>query len=188
MNVLYLQLSPKMDEVVFWQHYFFRVMYIRLTLGIEKVGTNAAYTIMKALQEDEVIYKPTFVPPPQIKSSVMVTPDRSKNANNTILSDRKVSPAADKDTKVVPDTVPEDPEEIERQITMETRRIAEAALAAEVEAELDDDIDLTDLGDLDLGDDADDFDYVGDLQDDDELEAQIALELAKESEKDMKKA
>ena len=72
---------------------------------------------------------------------------------------------------------------------MESRRIAEAALAAEVEAELDDDdIDLTDLGDLDLdlGDDADDFDDLGDLDNDDELEAQIALELANESEAENK--
>lgn len=180
-----------MDEVVFWHHYFFRVMYIRLTLGIEKVGTNAAFTIMKALPEDDVIYKPTFVPPPQIKPvhekfSPMVSPDRSKSVNNTSLSDRKNSPAVLKETETEADNISEDPEEKERQISMESRRIAEAALAAEVEAELDDDIDLTDLGDLDLDDDTDDFDYVGDLQDDEELEAQIALELAKESEKDKK--
>jgi hypothetical protein len=177
-----------MDEVVFWHHYFFRVMYIRLTLGIERVGTNAAYTVMKALPEDDVIYKPTFVPPPQVKpahekSSSPVSPNKS---NENSLSDRKNSPAAIKEVKTEAENIPEDPEEKERQISMESRRIAEAALAAEVEAELDDDIDLTDLGDLDLEDDADDFDYVGDLQDDDDLEAEIALELAKESEKDKK--
>jgi hypothetical protein len=177
-----------MDEVVFWHHYFFRVMYIRLTLGIERVGTNAAYTVMKTLPEDDVIYKPTFVPPPQVKpahekSSSPVSPNKS---NENSLSDRKNSPAAIKEVKTEAENIPEDPEEKERQISMESRRIAEAALAAEVEAELDDDIDLTDLGDLDLEDDADDFDYVGDLQDDDDLEAEIALELAKETEKDKK--
>lgn len=163
-------------------------MFIRLTLGIERVGANAAYAIIKALPEDDVIYKPTFVPSPQVKpvnekSSSPVSPNRS---NDNSLSDRKNSPAATKETESELENAPDDPEEKERQISMESRRIAEAALAAEVEAELDDDIDLTDLGDLDLEDDTDDFDYVGDLQDDDELEAQIALELAKESEKDKK--
>ena len=174
-----------MDEDVFWRHYFFRVKYIRLLLGIERVNSNNVYTIMKALPEDDVIYKPTFEAPPKIKTVKIPSSPAPIPASSTSVSSSKSG--VDNDDVKNDSSEVEDPEEKERQNVLETRRVAEAALAAEVEAELDDDdIDLTDLGDLDLGDDdVDDFDDLADLNDDndDELEAQIALELAKEEKK-----
>ena len=183
-----------MDEEVFWHHFFFRVKYIRLTLGIEEVADDFFSATMKSLNEDEVIYKPTFVPIPVVKSDVLKVPNAqtsSKPGNSTedSSSDRMKGTGKETEKKIASSEVIEDPEEKQRELNMESRRIAEAALAAEVEAELDDDdIDLTDLGDLDLdlGDDADDFDDLGDLDNDDELEAQIALELANESEAERK--
>ena len=169
---------------MFWRHYFFRVKYIRLALGIEKPGSNSAYVSMKSLLQSDVLYEPTFEPPPRVKTA------------GTKATVSPVSTPASKSPKDIPSqnssvqdergaVIVEDSEVIERQNVLETRRVAEAALAAEVEAELDDDdIDLTDLGDLELGDDTDDFDDLGDLDDDDaELEAQIALELAEEEKK-----
>ena len=183
-----------MDEEVFWCNYFFRVKYIRLALGIEKVGSNNSYTIIRSLREEDVIYKLE----PQSKVAVTTR----KEANHTLVSNQSTSsrspnassPSSNTNiettTSIAGIEGVEDTEERERQNSIETRRIAEAALAAEVEAELDDDdIDLTDLGDLDLGDDdcegddTDDFDDLGDLDDDGKLEAQIAHELAQEDEK-----
>ena len=185
-----------MDEEVFWRNYFFRVKYIRLALGIEKVGSNNSYTIMRSLREEDVICKSC------VESQSKVTVTTRKEATHALVSDQSTSsrspnassPLSNSKTETTPSIAGsvgvEDIEERERQNSVETRRIAEAALAAEVEAELDDDdIDLTDLGDLDLGDDdgdgddTDDFDDLGDLDDDGKLEAQIAHELAQEDEK-----
>jgi hypothetical protein len=181
-----------MDEELFWQHYFFRLKYIRLKLGIEQPGSNNAYKAIKDLSEDDILYKPNFVPSPAPKTEAILKtpkPVSSSNNNGKKVPDKKsvsnTGPAeAEKDSS----TEEQKEAEKERSI-MECRRIAEAKLAAEVEAELDnDDIDLIDLGDLDLGDDGDDFDDLGgdDDDDDDELEAQIALELACETEEDTK--
>ena len=177
-----------MDEEVFWHHYFFRVKYIRLIKGLEKVGTDTTSNVMKALNEDLVLYKPTFEPEVKIrvapaKASTMQTPGKVAPSNDSTDVDRSDSGNQKKDEKKdTSDGANEDLEAKKIQLSMETRRLAEAALAAEVEAELDDDdIDLADLGDLDLGDDVDDFDDLGDLDDDDELEAQISRELANES-------
>lgn len=182
-----------MDEEVFWQHFFFRVKYIRLSLGIEEVGNDFFSATMKALKEDEVIYKPTFVPIPAAK----INPSKVSSANTSnepvnlseASSNDRMKGTNEIEKKIDSAGLNKDPEQKQKEIEMESRRIAEAALAAEVEAELDDDdIDLTDLGDLDLdlGEDADDFDDLGDLDNDDELEAQIALELANESDADGK--
>ena len=178
-----------MDEEVFWHHFFFRVKYIRLSLGIEEVGNDFFSATMKALHEDEVIYQPTFQPMPVVKSNPLKVPSTNTSIKPVILSEASSNDRMKGTGNEIEKTtdlaeLSKDPEQKQREINMESRRIAEAALAAEVEAELDDDdIDLTDLGDLDLdlGDDADDFDDLGDLDNDDELEAQIALELANES-------
>ena len=177
-----------MDEEAFWQHYFFRVKYIRLIKGLEKVGNDTTSNVMKNLNEDLVYYKPTFEPEVKAKVapvnvSTIQSPGKVAQSNDSVDNDRLDSDNQKKDEKKdSADGAIEDSEAKKIQISMETRRLAEAALAAEVEAELDDDdIDLADLGDLDLGDDVDDFDDLGDLDDDDELEAQITRELALES-------
>lgn len=190
------QFSPKMNEEDFWRNYFFRVKYIRLALGIEKAGANNSYVIIRSLREEDVLYKPTFEPPPKIKSTTQKEAPSTPTFNQSPLSKSSSVSSPSANTKTVNESSnstledAEDVEERDRQSILEARRMAEAALAAEVEAELDDDdIDLTDLGDLDLGDvddngnDTDDFDDLGDLEDDEELEAQIALELAQEEEK-----
>lgn len=178
---------------MFWHHFFFRVKYIRLTTGIEEVADDFYSATMKALKEDEVIYKPTFVPILVVKSDPQKSPSvqtpSKPGSSSESSSDQMKGTSRETEKKVSTSEVNDDPVEKQRELNMESRRIAEAALAAEVEAELDDDdIDLTDLGDLDLdlGDDADDFDDLGDLDNDDELEAQIALELANESEAENK--
>jgi hypothetical protein len=183
-----MQLSPKMDEEAFWQHYFFRVKYIRLIKGLEKVGNDTTSNVMKNLNEDLVYYKPTFEPEVKVKvapvkAATIQSPGKLAQSKDSVDNDRLDSDNQKKDEKKDnADGAIEDSEAKKIQISMETRRLAEAALAAEVEAELDDDdIDLADLGDLDLGDDVDDFDDLGDLDDDDELEAQITRELALES-------
>ena len=180
-----------MDEEVFWRHYFFRVKYIRLIKGLEKAGTNTSSSVMKTLNEDLVLYKPTFEPELKIgvapsKASTTQTPGNVVLPNDSVDKDRLDGENQKKDEKKeTADGAIEDSEAKKIQLSIESRRLAEAALAAEVEAELDDDdIDLADLGDLDLGDDVDDFDDLGDLDDDDELEAQITRELALESSKD----
>ena len=201
-----------MNEETFWRHYFFRVKYIRLKLGMEKISISTDYlNQIKEIPEEKVIYKPTFVPPPKkVKPKQNDTPTSStitKSTNNTTsstMTNKTKSNIIDKKggddshhSEVNDNDAEEEEEEDnhEEDVTgmtkeeLEKRRKAEADLAAEVEAELDnDDIDLGDIGDDDL--DGDDFDDLGDLmgddeinmgegdeEDDAELEAQIAREL-----------
>ena len=140
-----------MHEEVFWQHYFFRILYIRLKLGIEIIDVESPLLPIKQIPEDDILYKPTFVPPPKpVKPVVVINglspgskPMTPSSSSSQIV--HEASPVAQEDNE------DEEDEEVDETAKkeLEIRRKEEKALAAEVEGFLDND-DL-DLGDLDEG-------------------------------------
>ena len=139
-----------MHEEVFWQHYFFRILYIRLKLGIEIIDVESPLLPIKQIPEDDILYKPTFVPPPKPVKPVVINglsspgskPMTPSSSSSQIV--QQASPVAEEDNE-------EEDEEVDETAKkeLEIRRKEEKALAAEVEGFLDND-DL-DLGDLDEG-------------------------------------
>ena len=139
-----------MHEEVFWQHYFFRILYIRLKLGIEIIDVESPLLPIKQIPEDDILYKPTFVPPPKPVKPVVISglspgskPMTPSSSSSQIV--HETSPVAQEDNEE------EEDEEVDETAKkeLEIRRKEEKALAAEVEGFLDND-DL-DLGDLDEG-------------------------------------
>lgn len=228
------QLSPRLKEEIFWKHYFFRARYLRVKSGIEKTDPGTELAAIKQIPEDDIIFKPTFVPPPKpVKApapaaaapgggAAASTPAKGGVATSSSSGSLKSPPSSSSSgvaaaasssssssssgagaaggTAPDPLDLDDDGEEVDEETRkeLEARRKEEQALAAEVEAELDnDDLDLGDLDDDDLddldddlgdlgigkkaaggsgsgGDDSDDGD-----DNDDELEAAIKRELGK---------
>ena len=138
-----------MHEEVFWQHYFFRTLYIRLKLGLEIIDVESPLVPIKQIPEDDILYKPTFVPPPKPVKPVVTNgmspgskPMTPSSSSSQII--HEASPVAEEDIEEDDDGVDEAAKK-----ELEIRRKEEKALAAEVEGFLDND-DL-DLGDLDEG-------------------------------------
>jgi hypothetical protein len=161
---IHAKLSPKMDEEAFWRHYYYRCFYLRAKIGMEGAVTQES---IRALQEDDIIFKPS--------ESVEAAYQERKAAalaakrEQELASVRASSPSSSsgpsnggQNTKGgdgAADDEAEDPAEASKR---RERLRAEAALAAEVEAELsNDDLgNLSDLDDLNLDDD-DDFEDLG---------------------------
>lgn len=151
---MHAKLSPRMKEELFWELYYFRIVFLRVKIGMETNDVIERYLP----REHEIIHK-NVVPISKSSNNDTTKKDSSNNINN------------DDD---------EDDEALASIINQ--RRIADAELKAEVEAELDNDIDidmleneLENIGDID-----DEFEDLG-LDnigvDDDDLEKQIAREL-----------
>jgi hypothetical protein len=60
---MHAKLSPKMGEEVFWQYYFFRIEYLKASVGLSSHKPTIIVTLKK-IKYDDIIFKPTFVPPP----------------------------------------------------------------------------------------------------------------------------
>ena len=208
---VHAKLSPKMDEEIFWKHYYIRIMYIRASVGID--GTDAKESPFGSQKEEDVaIYQPTIKMPlssssaDSYEAAAATASSSSRERGATEGGRRRVrtrqqSASQEQGRRKNDDDVCEEEEEEEDEgeegeggvdeevqdkevdpaIAVEERRRAEAALAAEVEAELQDEeaLDLSDLGALvGEGDDDDDLGVLVLDDDDDVLEAQIARELA----------
>jgi hypothetical protein len=140
---MHAKLMPHMNEEDFWSHYHFRIMYTRATVGLDGEAIKAGP--LGSLEEDQI---PIFQPA-HIKAHIT----HNSSATNIV------------DTSTEVDLTEEQQEEL----TAKKRRDEEAALAAEVEAELlGEDLDLDDLDDM-SGADLDDLDDLDALE---ELEAE----------------
>lgn len=150
------KLSPKMDEAVFWKNYYCRIVYLRALSGID--GPIAKQT---AIQYDktEIIYEPLE------PSNLQETPISIINTTNVKSSEHHVKPTSKGNS---PRSNLKEEEEIKLNLEEE-----------------EDQIDINDLDDMDLlgelGDlDGEDYEEIGESDCDDELAAQIALELAED--------
>jgi hypothetical protein len=153
---MHAKLSPRMKEELFWELYYFRIVFLRVKIGMESNDVIERYLS----RENEIIHK-NVVPVNKGPNKDSTKKDSSNNINN--------------------DEDDEDDDALASIINQ--RRIADAELKAEVEAELDNDIDIDILeNELDNIDDIDDefedlgLDNIG-ADDDDDLEKQIAREL-----------
>lgn len=184
---LHARVSPKMDEEIFWRNYYARIYFLRYKSGIDSPEPNA---YLDSLDKADVIYCSS-------------SPERPDPPARTVGAETRSSPLNQQQENVANAEWDASGEDVysstssgwvgrgrgkEKELELDRRRAEEAAaLAAEVEAELGDDsgsgptAGVEEEEDLDLLAD-DDFEDLGDLDDEDdaELEAQIAKELAGE--------
>lgn len=165
---MHARLASKMNEETFWHFYYYRIMYLRASIGID--GPTAKESLLGQLSEDEV-------------TVFHATRDYEAKDTETSVVRRKPTVAQSSGASAdKAEGAPAAAEDDIQDMAQVNRRKAEAELAAEVQAELDDDDDLVnfdpdddDLGELGIDDG---HDLSGD-EDDSELEAQIARELEK---------
>ena len=155
---VHAKVSPNMSEEMFWKNYYQRIQFLRKKSGIDG---EEAQNFVKSVDESKVIFE---YESPSIEKNIEVA-----TANGDSFTSETASSV-------------EDDETLKEQREAEKRREAELKLQQEVEAELEDDLDV-DLDDLGIDDDDDDLGNLDDLDGeiDEELEAQIAKELAEES-------
>lgn len=155
---MHAKLSPKMkNEEDFWNHYYLRTMYLRAVAGLEGKVFQDKY---RSVTEESIVFPPSF------------DADYSRRKVEKEQKDATVKESQESDAK-------------KAQAKQKESEDEKAALAKEVEEELrDEDIDLTDLNDLEGADD--EFENIDDTDLDDEadLEAQIARELGRAEEGD----
>lgn len=174
--------SPKMDEVIFWRNYFIRVYYLRAKVGID--GVEAQEAVSNLPFDNLFIGKPTKEPSNAVSE---MAPVASKPTESPPLSTTNVNHSQEWDGSDPTDSSlslndnvismsETDESDIRKRLAAE-----EAALAAEVAAELENDNLEIDLGDLDqmlIDEGFEELQIPVDvLGNDDELEAQIAKEL-----------
>jgi len=164
---VHAKLSPRMDETEFWRNYYLRVQYLRARIGM---AGKAAKDGLGSEPQENIICR--F----KLKTgNVGGSNSANSGEEEVVFTDAEVEDAGKKAA-----------EEKER-----ARKLEQAALAAEVEAELlsgevdvsDVDLDNLDLGDLELNDedleDLSDLDESG-LAPTSLLDAEIARELDEE--------
>lgn len=195
LSQIHAKVCPKMDnEELFWRNYYYRVRYIRGAYGIEGQAVRDLY---KQINEEYLIFPPLVLytePPEGKKEAVMDTVPgssfstpivsgdarRAANSNNSINSiNSSSSPVSSTSVTFTPKReglgidssatslagtpLKEEPESKEET----ARKIAQAALDAEVEAELENedlDLDLNDLDDFNIDDVDADYDNMDDIK------------------------
>jgi hypothetical protein len=172
---VHAKLSPHMDEMFLWRNYYLRVQYLRARIGMDG---KAAKEGLGSESQEQIICRFKGVVQKKKKKGVTSSSGSSGGNEETEVVFTEAVDAATKEK--------EEAAEKER-----TRKREQAALAAEVEAELlagGGDMDDMDLDNLDLGDLALDDEDLEDLSDLDEsgmggnslLDAEIARELNEE--------
>ena len=173
---MHARLSSKMDEETFWQFYHYRIAYIRASIGID--GPAAKESALGKLPEDGVvIFQATQDYDSKDTASSVV---RRRAAGGDSAGMAGVAAAAAATSKAGGGGADEGDEGVD--VAQANRKKAEAALAAEVQAELEAEDDLINLDDFGADDDLGVLAMdggSGGLDDDldAELEAQIAREL-----------
>lgn len=153
---IHSRISPKMDEETFWCNYYCRVIFLRAKSGID--GNDAKNNSLQ-YDENEIIFCPNTSNSLFKHESNSIQP-----VNQTVLNTRN---------QTILNNTKAPTEKVSDYNEMKSDKLNE-----------DDDIDLADLDDLDIegldADDDDAFEKIHKEQYDsnDELEAQIALELA----------
>ena len=170
---MHARLSSKMDEETFWQFYHYRIAYIRASIGID--GPAAKESALGKLPEDGVVIFHATQDYDSKDTAASVV--RRKPAGGDSAGATAATSAAG---KAGGGGTEEGEEDVD--VAQANRKKAEAALAAEVQAELEAEDDLLDLDDFGADDDLGVLAMdggAGGLDDDldAELEAQIAREL-----------
>jgi len=170
---MHARLSSKMDEETFWQFYHYRIAYIRASIGID--GPAAKESALGKLPEDGVVI--FHVTQDYDSKDTAASVVRRKPAGGDSAGATAATSAAG---KAGGGGTEEGEEDVD--VAQANRKKAEAALAAEVQAELEAEDDLLDLDDFGADDDLGVLAMdggAGGLDDDldAELEAQIAREL-----------
>lgn len=171
---VHAKLTPHMHEEEFWRNYSFRITYLRLLVGIVPVleRDRTRFTFSKE-EVARVIFQADAI---SISTDELIAKSQADRAKSRALAKKssettKLSPTPNKELSK--QTVPlnqssssskavEEEEEKEQQ-----RQRQDAELAAEVQKELGDDMDLDDLGDLGDLDELDEGELIGDILGDD---------------------
>jgi hypothetical protein len=172
-NLAYIhsKVSPKMDEQAFWCNYYCRIVYLRAKSGID--GMEAKMDSAQYVESDLIF--PPNAPPAKNTYTVPVAHDTMNVKGGYQVSSTTPLPS---------DTASSSARQVD--IISSTAKTS----MKDDKKITDDDLDLNDLDDLDLDglDDeiGDSFEEVekSDCTSSDELEAQIALELAQFEEDD----
>lgn len=162
------KLSPKMNEEIFWYNYYCRVMYLRSASGID--GPLAQKEAEKYKYSEIVLEVPAIVLPKPAIPVRQPSPAASSKAD----SFQKISPPKSlRSEEVKEDNLGGDKSDDDDNINIDD---------LDLELENMKDIELDELGDIN----PDDFEEIGSSEGMDELEAQIARELAEEKKKSKK--
>lgn len=149
---IHAKLSPKMNEEIFWCNYYRRAIFLRSIIGLDGEQVKEKYL---PYDLDNIIFAPSFENDYQARKDMKKSTDSLDN--KLINQENKLS----------------DEEQKEKQ-----RLAEEIAFDAEIEEELrNGDINLSDLDGLSPDGD----DYIDVTEDNEDLEAQIARELAEDS-------
>ena len=176
---MHARLASKMKEETFWHFYYYRITYLRASIGID--GPTVRDSLLGQLAEDDVIvfHATREYDSNDTEKSVV----RRKKPAASLAFESAATVAAAKllaENSGMGKAGKLEGEYDTQDIAQINRRKAEAELAAEVQAELEDDDDLVDFDpDDDLGELAIEGEVNCDDDDDAELEAQIARELDK---------
>lgn len=201
---IHAKISPKMNEEIFWEHYFVRIYYLRCKSGLLDTE-NAIVQAVASFPPEDVIFKgetPSATSPPVPKSTVVV--ERGQPSTGTKIASQGSDSGSSSSPKVKTWENSSSEDVCGSEMSMSSYEVVpakgngssasdneksknvenddDALFEAQLKAELDacelkgDDEEFEDL------DDFDDLDDLGDEDDDDdaELEAQIARELANE--------
>ncbi len=161
------KLSPKMNEEIFWFNYYCRVMYLRSSSGID--GPLAQKESEKYKFSDIILEIPTVA---IVKQAPLPTQNSPVVVGKTESVDRTSSSKSLKSDEMKEDRSGSDKKSIDN-INLDD---------LDLELENMKDIELDELGDIN----PDDFEEIGSSECMDELEAQIARELAEEKKKSQK--
>ena len=178
---MHAKLMPSMNEEVFWCHYHYRIMYLRASIGLDGPQAKTG-ALGNQKEEDVTIFMPQYRPPASPSSGSnnrveMAILARSASASSVGASSGGGGGSTTLSGGAAASTSKAEPTEEEKELAAaKLRRAEEAALAAEVEAEL--------LGeDLDLDLDLDDLDYINE-EDFAGLDGLDALNELEDSDKD----
>ena len=145
---MHARLMPRMEEEDFWRNYHYRTQYLRASVGLDGDAMKEG-PLGKCKEDDVVIHKSDVLPPSQAPISISNPPSPNPNdkASATTPSLGSKIGTGDIDMRNKEELTEEEKE----LLAIRRRKDEEAALAAEVEAELlNEDIGAIDLDDLDL--------------------------------------
>jgi len=185
---VHAKLTPHMHEEEFWRNYSFRITYLRLLVGIVPVSERdrTRFTFSKE-EVARIIFQADAV---SISTDELIAKSQADRAKSRALAKKKssettkLSPTPHKESgkQTVPlnqsssssKVVVEEEEEEEKE---QQRQRQDAELAAEVQKELGDDMDLDDLGDLGDLDELDEGELIGDILGDDKASSGLGENL-----------
>jgi hypothetical protein len=173
---IHAKLSPKMNEEDLWFNYFCRIVYLRARSGIE--GPEALSNTLKWKEAD--IISSTEISAPVLLKDPNFSSNSTSKGN---FSDQKVSASGITQQKSDIRSISSMTSSQDKAVVPNNQSKKEEEIDLDDLDDVDVDMELADMKDLDLleeiGDiSPEDFEKIGSSEGNDELEAQIAQELA----------